>query len=380
MGPTAIRQVIDGGEGAMETMRWIALSVLLTLFLATLSGVGSGQAQEPTPEPTSTETAGGLVQPGAEIERLAGGFQFTEGPAADADGGLYFSDVNASRIYHWSPDAGATLYRDNTQRTNGLHFDTQWRLVGCQAGLRRIIRDDLQGNIETVVDRYGATSFNAPNDVWIDPDGGIYFTDPNFRGMTTLSAVYLLPPDGGELLKVIDDLQLPNGVMGAPDGRLFIADYAGGIWQYQRNADGTLGEKTRISTRAGDGMTLDVRGNLYVAAGPDVLVFNPDGAQIEQLTPPETPANVTFGGADGRTLFITAGTSLYALAMVVRGMYVPVDGAMPTPAPKTPTALPSPTPAASETPAPTSSPTPVPTPTPASLYLPRAVTGRTGHP
>lgn len=289
---------------------------------ATATRTPTDEPVPPSPSPTQSP----LVQPGATVQRLATGYAFTEGPAADATGRVYFSDVQNSRIHLWSPASGAiTLHRENTGRSNGLYFDPRGRLVTCEMANQRLTRDDLAGTVSVAVDAYDGKPFNAPNDLWVDARGGVYFSDPAY-GLPPGSLpqdgehVYYLPADGRPVMRVTTDLVRPNGLIGTPDGEtLYITDAGDGrTWRYRVQADGTLGEKTPFVAYGGDGMSLDVQGNVYLATDK-VRVFSPAGAEIASFDIPERPSNMTFAGADRRTLFITARTSVYTLAMAVRG-------------------------------------------------------------
>lgn len=289
---------------------------------ATATRTPTDEPVPPSPSPTQSP----LVQPGATVQRLATGYAFTEGPAADSAGRVYFSDVQNSRIHLWSAGTGAiTLHRENTGRSNGLYFDPRGRLVVCEMANQRLTRDDLAGTVSVAVDAYDGKPFNAPNDLWVDARGGVYFSDPAY-GLQPGSLpqdgehVYYLPADGRPVMRVAGDLVRPNGLIGTPDGEsLYITDAGDGrTWRYRVQADGTLSAKTPFVAYGGDGMSLDEQGNVYLATDK-VRVFNPAGAEIAGFEIPERPSNMTFAGGDRRTLFITARTSVYTLAMAVRG-------------------------------------------------------------
>jgi gluconolactonase len=175
-----------------------------------------------------------------------------------------------------------------------------------------------------LADRFGGRQFNSPNDLWIDPRGGVYFTDPRYGPQDGLEQdgfhVYYLPPDGKPLVRVVDNLVQPNGVVGTADGqRLYIADHGDSkTYVYRIQSDGRLAGRRQFASLGSDGMTLDERGNLYLTDRA-VQVYSPEGEKITSLPIPESPANVCFGGRDRRTLYITARTSLYTLRMNVQG-------------------------------------------------------------
>lgn len=265
-----------------------------------------------------------LVAAGAEVQKLAGDFQFTEGPAVDAEGNIFFSDIPNDKIHKWSVDGELSTFRDRSRGANGLYFDREGNLIVCEGGSRRLTSISPTGRRTTLVDAYFGKQLNSPNDVWVRPDGGIYFTDPRYGDMEGLEQdgfhVYYLSPKRAGLIRVTRDLTKPNGVVGTADGKkLYIADAgAGKTYVYNIQEDGTLADKQLFVSQGSDGMTLDERGNLYLT-GAGVDVFNPDGEKIGTIEVPERPANVCFGGKDRKTLFITARTSLYSIAMAVRG-------------------------------------------------------------
>ena len=265
-----------------------------------------------------------LVAPGARVERIARGFGFVEGPAADADGALYFTDIPSNRIHRWTAEDGLTTYREDSGRANGLRFDRDGALIACEMGNRRATATDPEGGVRMLAERYDGSRFNSPDDLWIDPQGGIYFSDPRYGPEDDLEMdghhVYYLTPDRTEIMRVADDLERPNGIIGAPDGtRVYIADHGGGrTYVYTPAPDGTLADKRLFVEQGSDGMTMDEMGNVYLT-GEDVTVYAPDGDVVGSIALPEAPANLTFGGPDRTTLFITARTSVYAVEMIVSG-------------------------------------------------------------
>lgn len=265
-----------------------------------------------------------VVAEDATVEELAGDFRFTEGPAADKAGDIFFSDIPNNRIHKWSLDGELTTFRENSGGANGLYFDKSGNLLACEGGGRRLVSITPQGEVTVLADKYDGKKFNSLNDLWIDPKGGVYFTDPRYGNRDGMEQdgehVYYLTPDRKQIVRVVSDMVRPNGVIGTPDGRkLYVTDHGGGkTWLYDILKDGTLSQKTLIAPEGADGMTLDSRGNVYLTTSV-VAVYTPDGEKIVEIQPPERPANVTFGGKDRRTLFITARTSLYAIRMSVKG-------------------------------------------------------------
>ncbi|HXH86713.1 MAG TPA: SMP-30/gluconolactonase/LRE family protein [Nitrospira sp.] len=267
-----------------------------------------------------------VVAEGANVEKLANGFAFTEGPVADAKGSVFFSDIPNNRIHKWSVGEGKlSTFRENSGGANGLYFDKDGNLLACEGDGRRLVAIDRQGNVAVLADKYDGKRFNSPNDLWIDPKGGVYFTDPRYGDREGMEQdgeyVYYLSPDRKKLTRVISDMVRPNGVIGTPDGKtLYVADHGGNkTFVYKVNEDGTLGDKRLFAPEGSDGMTIDSHGNIYLTTRV-VAVYNKDGEKIEEIEVPERPANVTFGGIDNQTLFITARTSLYAVRMQVKGV------------------------------------------------------------
>ena len=265
-----------------------------------------------------------LVAPGAAVGRIATGFGLVKGPATDADGTLYFTDIRNERIHRWSPGNGVTTFREHSGRASGLRFDLDGNLVGCEMGNRRITSIAPTGEISVLADGFEGQRFNSPNDLWVDPKGGIYFTDPRYGSTADQEIagdhVYYISPDQTGIQRVVDDLVRPNGVVGTPDGgRVYVAnDGAGRTYVYTPRDDGSLADKRLFVAHGADSMTMDELGNVYLT-GQDITVYNREGESIGSIAVPEAPANLTFGGADGHTLFIAARASVYALEMSVSG-------------------------------------------------------------
>jgi gluconolactonase len=260
-----------------------------------------------------------------QIEKLADGFQFTEGPAAYGNGDIYFTDIPNNQIYKWTLNEILSTFRENSGRANGLYFDEDGNLFICEGGNRRLTSLSPQGELTILADKYEDKKLNSPNDLWLDPKGGIYFTDPRYGNRDNLEQdgehVYYLSPNREKLVRVINDMVRPNGVIGTPDGKiLYVADTGTNeTYKYTINPDGTLSEKKLFVLQGSDGMTIDSKGNVYLS-GEAVLVYNSDGELIRTIEVPERPSNVCFGGKDKKTLFITARTSFYSIRMRVGGL------------------------------------------------------------
>jgi gluconolactonase len=278
----------------------------------------------------ATPQDGGIIAPGARLEKLSSDFKFTEGPAADQDGNVYFTDQPNDRIMKWSTDGKLTTFLQPSGRSNGLCFDAKGNLWTCADEKNEMWIIDPKGQKTVVVKDYKGKLLNGPNDVWVRPDGGAYFTDPYYkrdywkRGPKEQDkeAVYYLTPDHKTLTRVADDLQQPNGIIGTPDGKtLYVADIRGQkSYVYDIQDDGTLKNKKLFCELGSDGMTLDSAGNVYLT-GRGVTVFDKAGKQIEKIAVPESwTANICFGGKERDLLFITASKSIYGLKMRVKGV------------------------------------------------------------
>jgi gluconolactonase len=261
-----------------------------------------------------------LVAPGARVEKLAGDFKFTEGPAVDSKGNVYFSDIPNNRIHRWSLDGKLSTFREKSGGANGLFFDAKGNLIACEGGNRRVTSIAPDGTVTVLAYKYDDRKLNSPNDLCV------YFTDPRYGSKDGVEQdgyhVYYISADRKQVTRVVGDMKMPNGVLGTRDGKLlYVADPGDRkTYVYRIEGPGKLAGKKLFAEQGSDGMTLDEKGNLYLT-GNGVNVYSPEGKRIETIMVPEGPANLCFGGADGKTLFITARTSLYAVKMNVRGQH-----------------------------------------------------------
>ena len=281
----------------------------------------------------AAENESPIVAPGAKLERLAGGFSFTEGPASDAAGNIYFTDQPNDRIMLWSADGKLSTFMQPCGRSNGLCFDGQGKLIACADEHNQLWSIDTKTRQHVVlVKDYHGKLLNGPNDVWVRPDNGLYFTDPLYardywkdRGpqkQQDAEGVFYLSPDRKTLARVASDLTRPNGIIGTPDGKtLYVSDIDGAkTYAYAIQRDGSLTEKRLFCSLGSDGMTIDDAGNVYLT-GHGVTAFDRSGKQVLHLDVPEAwTGNICFGGADRQTLFITASKSIYAVRTVTRGV------------------------------------------------------------
>ncbi|GAA4397418.1 SMP-30/gluconolactonase/LRE family protein [Nibrella viscosa] len=271
-----------------------------------------------------------MVAPGATVQRVSSQFSFTEGPAADKRGNIYFTDQPNDKIWKYDTDGNLSLFMDKTGRSNGMYFDKKGNLIACADEKNELWSISPKKEVTVLMSDYQGKKVNGPNDLWIDPKGNIYFTDPYYqrdwweRKKPDLEGkhVYFLPKGRKEPLPVATDLKQPNGIIGTPDGKyLYVADIGDRkTYKYEISKDGTLTNRQLFAPMGSDGMTLDSQGNVYVT-GQGVTIFDPNGKKIGNIpVPSRWTANVTFGGKDRKTLFITATESVYTVPMQVRGV------------------------------------------------------------
>lgn len=299
----------------MEIQKKILMSAMLLFLCAAFNHL---QAQK-----------SGIIAKNAEIEQVGSGFSFTEGPAVAPDGRVFFTDQPNDRIHIWDEKDGISMYLEGTGRSNGMYFNKKGQLVTCADEENQLAYFDENKKLVVIHEGYNGKHLNAPNDLWLDPKGGIYFTDPYYHRswwpeghseIQDVRGVYYLSPQK-EIIRVIDDFETPNGLIGTPDGKiLYVADIeANKIWKYNVKADGTLTNKTFFAPHGSDGMTIDNKGNVYLTSGK-VWVYNPKGELTEEIEFPESPANICFGGEKRNILFVTARKGVYTLNMNVKGV------------------------------------------------------------
>lgn len=264
------------------------------------------------------------------LRLAASGFQFTEGPVwiprgsgspfGDSDAGrLLFNDIPEGRTYSWS-ETGCRLLRENNGNANGNTLNRQGELISCEHGGRRVVRLARDGNLHVVASEYLEQRLNSPNDVVVHSDGSIWFTDPPYgvapeeRNLDFQGVFRAI--ESGEVRLISKDLVKPNGLAFALDeSSLFVADTERGVVEILHLSPGHEVERssTFCRVRRPDGIRLDSSGNVWIATLDGIEVFRPDGSRIGGQALPERPANLEFGGPDGRTLFICARSSLYCL-------------------------------------------------------------------
>jgi gluconolactonase len=270
-----------------------------------------------------------IIEEGAQLQKLADGFLFTEGPTADNDGNVYFTDQPNDRIMVWRTTGVLETFLQPSGRSNGLSFDLQGNLWACADEKNEFWMIGMDKSVKKFPFTYQNSLLNGPNDLWIATDGGIYFTDPFYKRPwwehtdmpQDLQGVYYISPDKKSITRIADDLKQPNGIVGTPDGKtLFVADIgANKTYRYSIKKDGTLENKQLFCELGSDGMTIDSKGNIYLT-GKGVTIFDKNGNKLGNIPVPEGwTANVCFGDKDLKTLFITASKGLYKIRLNVKG-------------------------------------------------------------
>jgi gluconolactonase len=270
---------------------------------------------------------------------------FTEGPVWFADHEcLLWSDIPANRILRLAPDETVSVFRADSNHTNGNSRDRQGRLVSCEHSSRRVTRTELDGTITVLADSFQGKPLNSPNDVIVRSDGSVWFTDPDYGLRMPVpdgakhqerDHVFRIDPQSGVIAPVASDFDKPNGLAFSPDEQvLYVADSAvtdgpdrnSHIRRFDINADGTLGGGEVFATTIGvpDGMRVDAEGNVWASAGAKIDVYAPSGALLGQIVGfPAPVTNLTFGGRDRDRIFVTAGGSLFAVGVAIDGAQTP---------------------------------------------------------
>jgi gluconolactonase len=290
--------------------------IFYLLFLTPIAFATTLHAQDP-------------IAPAATLQKLAGGFAFTEGATCDAAGNVFFVDQPNNRIMEWTTNGQLSVFMHPSGHANGMEFGAHGNLIACADEHNELWSIAPDKSVTVLVTNFDGKYLNGPNDVWITPGGGIYITDPFYKrtwwdhiSMALPGQdVFYLSPDRKTMTRVTDDLKTPNGITGAPDGKtLFVGDLgAGQTWRYDTLPDGSLTNKTLFCSRGSDGMTIDENGDIYIT-GHGVWIYNKDGKQIGHIEVPQPwTGNLCFGGADRKTLFIAASEGFYSIQMRVKG-------------------------------------------------------------
>lgn len=278
----------------------------------------------------------GIVE-AAEPQRLATGFEFTEGPLWVPDGYWLFVDIRTSRIYKLTPGGRPEVVREDSGQSNGMTYDLQGRVLVCEMETRQLNRWEADGSFNPMATHWDGKRLNRPNDVVCATDGSVYFTDPGLRmepheKEQSFNGVYRISPDG-DLQPILTDFEFPNGLALSPDeGTLYVANSRPDmlIRAFDRQADGTVANgrvfaelKWEGPEGVPDGMKVDVEGRVFTTGPGGCWVFSPQGELLGVIVLPEIPANCAFGGDDYRTLFFTARTSVYSVRVTTPGVRPP---------------------------------------------------------
>jgi len=287
---------------------------------------------------TSLSTAGiaddlsSVVAPNAKLQLVTGDCKFTEGPASDAAGNVYFTDQPNDRIVRVGINGTVADFMKPAGRSNGMFFLPDGKLLACADEQNQMWEIDVKdGTHKMLFDKFETKLLNGPNDVWIHPSGVMYFTDPFYKRPwwtheqppQSVQALYRVAKDRSTLQREPEPFKQPNGIVGdAKRGVMFVADIGDQkTYSYPIDSAGMLGKRTLFCEEGSDGMTLDDASNLYLTGKRGVTVYRADGTRIGVIEVPENwTANVCFGGKDHRTLFITASDSVYTVAMLTRGI------------------------------------------------------------
>ena len=274
-----------------------------------------------------------ILDSNSQVEKVAEGFKFTEGPLWHPDGFLLFSDIPNNTIYQWQPGEKPRVFRSPSGNANGNTFDTEGRLITGEHSNRRVSRMEKNGEVVTIASKYQGKRLNSPNDLAVKSDGSIYFTDPPYGIKSEdeelgFYGVYRLTSDG-KLTLLVKDFVRPNGIAFSPDeSKLYVNDSEEGhIRVFDVKPDGTLNngrifaqQKDKTKEGVPDGMKVDTKGNVYSTGPGGVWVFSPTGELLGVIEVPEAPANLAWGGQDYKTLYITAKKSVYSVRLKVPGV------------------------------------------------------------
>ena len=276
------------------------------------------------------QDAPGLYEPGTKPQLVAKQFSFTEGPAVDRYGNIFFTDQPNNKIWKYDTDGKLSVFLDSAGRSNGMDFDKKGNLISCADAKDELWSISPKGKVTVLLKDYEGHLFNGPNDVWIRPDGGMYITDPYYqrdywtRKKSDLDGqkLYYLGKGKKKVVIVDDKFVRPNGIVGSADGKiLYVADIGDNkTYRYDINKDGSLSNRTLFIAQGSDGMTMDVLGNIYLC-GKGVTIVNPKGEKIGHIDIDEPwSANICFGGKKRDLLFITASKAVYTMKMNIKGV------------------------------------------------------------
>lgn len=342
--PRGYFRLASAGRCGSSTMRnrWLVNHACVSLLTITTSGLlipsrGRLMADDDTAAAaaspsSSSELGGSVVADGAKLTLVVDDCKFTEGPASDVDGNVYFTDQPNDRIVRIGTDGTVSDFLRPAGRANGMFFAPDGKLIACADGDTEMWEIDTQtGSHRVLFGTYQDSRFNGPNDVWVHPSGTLYFTDPFYKRPwwqhseqpQPVRAIYAADRDGSNIRLLDDQFKTPNGIVGdATRGLLFVADIGDSkTYVYKIADDGSLGERRLFCQEGSDGMTLDRQGNLYLTGKAGVTVYGADGQRREVIAVPKGwTANVCFGGQGHRVLYITASDSVYTIETKMRGL------------------------------------------------------------
>lgn len=299
-----------------QFLKIIILFALMTNSSQKSQGTNSGKQGSP------------VIADGATLQLVSNQFKFTEGPATDKDGNVFFTDQPNDKIWKYDTSGKLSVFLDNAGRSNGMCFDNNGNLISCADEHDQLWSIDPEGKVTVLVKDYKGKRLNGPNDVFVTSKGKIYFTDPYYqrdywkRKSSDLDGqkVYYLKEKNDPVV-VVDNMIKPNGIVATPDGKyLYVADIEGNkTYKFTIADDGSLKDQTVFVSQGSDGMTMDDQGNVYLC-GKGVTVYNKEGEKIEHVdVPADWTGNITFCGKEKNILFITASQNIYTLKMKVKG-------------------------------------------------------------
>jgi len=311
---------------ALNTYKHLAIWGLIAAISNGCSSLAFGQETESKQESKSPSKVSL-----ADVKLVGDGYKFTEGPTVDPEGNVYFTDQPNDRIVKWSTDGKLTDFLKPAGRSNGMYFAPDGKLLACADNANELWELDSAGQHKVLLKEFEGIRLNGPNDLWVDRNGTIYFTDPYYqrpwwehkKQPQRKQSLYKSDRDGSNLVCVDDALVQPNGIIGDSERKLlYVADIGDRkTYRYKISGDGQLLDRQIFCRQGSDGMTIDSEGNLYLTGSAGVYVYNPDGQLIETIAVPKPwTANVCLGGADRKTLFITASDSVYTVPVRYAGI------------------------------------------------------------
>ncbi|MGI4763302.1 MAG: SMP-30/gluconolactonase/LRE family protein [Janthinobacterium lividum] len=312
-------------------MKVLVFFVAAGAVAALLATTALAQTTPPAAPAAPLSAAGQALFAGAPVPQLVSRqFAFTEGPAVDKQGNIFFTDQPNDKIWKYDLAGKLSVFLSPSGRANGLYFDKKGNLLACADAQGQLWSIAPDGKTKVLLDKVNGQQLNGPNDVWASPSGGLFFTDPYYkrdywpatRPAPIAEHVYYLAPGAKQPLAVETTLKKPNGLIGSPDGKmLYIADIgANKTYRYRLGPKGELLDKQLFVEQGSDGMTLDEQGNVYLT-GQGVTIYSPSGQRLAHIDVPAAwTANLCFGGKDMKTLFITASEAVFTVPMRVRGI------------------------------------------------------------